>query len=203
MYFIIPLTIAVSSLLVVFYVVWRKFPYLKKLSEPAVASPSSGEAGLPVFLSEFFPEIIRYVEKIDFDFHKNNLLKEFEKFLRRLRVISLKLDSFTNSLLAKIKVEVLKNEERPVGEFKELSVTKSIKRENPAEKYKKEEQLLIIEIARNPKNPELYKKLADLYILAENFLDAVEALETAVKLDPEDKKTAAKLRAVQKALPSK
>ncbi len=197
MYFIIPLTIAVSSLLVVFYVVWRKFPYLKKLSEPAVASPSSGEAGLPVFLSEFFPEIIRYVEKIDFDFHKNNLLKEFEKFLRRLRVISLKLDSFTNSLLAKIKVEVLKNEERPVGEFKELSVTKSIKRENPAEKYKKEEQLLIIEIARNPKNPELYKKLAEVYVALKNFSDARESLEAALELDPADEKTKEKLETVR------
>ena len=74
---------------------------------------------------------------------------------------------------------------------------------SPEEKQKKEEHVLIIEIAKNPKSPELYKKLADLYILEENFSDAVEALETAMKLNPEDKKTAAKLRAVQKALPSK
>lgn len=201
MYLIIPLTIAALFIFIVFCVVWRKFPYLKKLSEPAVVSPSPNEVSLLVFLSEFFPEIVQYVKKIDLNSHKNNLLKEFEKFLRRLRVTSLKLDRFTNSLLAKIKTEVLKNEEQPVVEFKELPVTQNVRRENPAEKYKREEQLLIIEIARNPKNPELYKKLAEVYVALKNFSDAKESLEAALELDPADEKIKEKLEEVKKLLP--
>ncbi len=203
MYFIIPLIIAISSLFVAFCVVWRKFPYLKKLSEPATPSLSSNEDNFSVFLSEFFPEVIQYLKKIDLNSHKNNLLKEFEKFLRRLRVISLKIDRFTNNLLAKIKSEVLKSEEQLTSEFKEpVSVRESVKRENPAEKYKKEEQLLIIEIARNPKNPELYKKLAETYTALKNFSDARESLEAALELDPADEKTKEKLEATKKLLPT-
>ncbi len=200
MYIIVPLVIIVISAAIMAVIVGRKFPYLKKLPADA-AVPESGIA------EGFLPEVFLFFKKIDLSFYKDLFLKELEKFLRRLRVVSLKIDSFTKQLIDKIRTNGQKDriehltpkQEENHQEAEEIIIAKL----SPEEKQKKEEHVLIIEIAKNPKNPELYKKLADLYILAENFLDAVEALETAVKLDPEDKKTAAKLRAVQKALPSK
>ena len=114
------------------------------------------------------------------------------------------MDSFTHHLIDKIRANGNGTVEHltPESESKETEAAVAV---NPVlsreEKQKKEEHALIIEIAKNPKNPELYKKLADIYILTENFADAAEALETALKLDPEDKKTEVKLRAVRRALP--
>ena len=49
---------------------------------------------------------------------------------------------------------------------------------------KKEEQRLIIEIAKNPKSSSLYETLGDLYVKMNNFTDAKESYEAAIELDP-------------------
>lgn len=207
MYIIIPLAIILISALAMILVVWRKLPYLKKLPVDSVSVPEAG------ILESFFPEARRYLRKIDFSLYRELFFKELEKFLRRLRVVSLKLDRFSHQLIDKIhangstKANVEHLSASPVGGAKTAGGETALPAVLPVlsveEKQKKEEYVLIVEIAKNPKNAELYKKLADLYILSENFSDAAEALETALKLDPEDKKTAAKLRAVQKSLPSR
>lgn len=206
MFFVIPLALILLSLFTICLIAWRKFPYLKKLSEPvrSIQTDSSPDtynfAGL---FADFFPEIFYQCKRINFDAYKNSLLKEFEKLLRRLRVLSLKIDSFTNNLIRKIKSENLKNGNIPAAEFKTESEQPALaKKENSAENHKREEQLLIIEIAKNPKNPELYKKLADTYIALRSFPDAVESLEAALELDPEDRKTKEKLGIVKKNLPT-
>ena len=198
MYIILPLVVIVISTAVMAVIVGRKFPYLKKLPVDA-AVPESGIVG------GFLPEVFHFFKKIDLSFYKDLFFKELEKFLRRLRVVSLKIDSFTKHLIDKIRTNGQKDRIEhltPKQEDHQETEVAIMAKLSPEEKQKKEEHVLIIEIAKNPKSPELYKKLADIYILEENFSDAVEALETAMKLNPEDKKTAAKLRAVQKALPS-
>ncbi|MBI2676827.1 MAG: tetratricopeptide repeat protein [Candidatus Yanofskybacteria bacterium] len=199
MYLIIPLFIIFVSLFGVMLIVWRKIPYLKKITNPA---PISFSESVPlVLLSDFFPEVANYLKKSDLTAYRNHLMKELEKFLRRLRVLSLKLDSFTNKLLAKIKSENLKNGHTLAQEFKEAAEVKTIQRkESFTERAKKEEQALIIEIAKNPKNPELYKKLAEVYLSVKNFSDAKESLETALELDPEDQQTREKLETVRRLL---
>lgn len=198
MYILVPLIIILVSTAIMAVIIWRKFPYLKKLPVDATV-PQTG------MVEGFLPEIYHLFKKMDLRFYEDLFFKELEKFLRRLRVVSLKIDSFTKHLIDKIRTNGIKKEK-----IQHLTSEQEIKEEvvhvrprlSLEERQKQEEHALIIEIAKNPKNQELYKKLADLYILAENFSDAAEALETALKLDPEDKKTAAKLRAVQKALPS-
>ncbi|MDP3730940.1 MAG: tetratricopeptide repeat protein [bacterium] len=197
MYIIVPLIIIAGSVAIMAAIVWRKFPYLKKLPIDS-ASPEIG------LWTGFFPEAGHYLKKIDFRLYRDLFYKELEKFLRRLRVVSLKLDTFTHHLIDKIRANGNGAVEHltPKSESKEAEVPVVVipvlSRE---EKQKKDEHALIIEIAKNPKTPELYKRLADIYILTENFADAAEALKTALKLDPEDKKTEIKLRAVEKALP--
>jgi len=199
MFFLVPLIVVLLSLLAIGLIAWRKLPYLRKLSEPT-DTPSEFYT-LSGFVADFFPEIFYRCRKIDFSAYKDSLLKEFEKLLRRLRVISLKIDQFTNNLLRKIKSENLKNGNVSTVEFKAEPRQPNATKLRPAERLKREEQLLVMEIAKNPKNPELYKKLADIYIALKNFSDARESLEAALELDPEDEKTKEKLETIKKMLP--
>lgn len=199
MFFLVPLIIVLFSLSGIFFIAWRKFPYLKKISTPVSATVEN--YGFLEFVHDFFPEIFYQFRKIDLNSYKTSFLKEFEKFLRRMRVLSLKIDRLTNSLLAKIRVENLKNGQSVSGEFKEEPKTSPISQESKFVQLKKEEQSLIIEIAKNPKNPDLYKKLAEVYIVLKNSSDARESLKAALELNPEDQQTKEKLEAVKKLLP--
>lgn len=200
MFLFIPLATTLLSLFAIFFIAWRKFTYLKKISEPAGATIEKN--GFANFFSDLFPEIVYRYKKLDFEAYKSSLLKELEKLLRRLRLISLKIDRLTNSLLWKIKRESDKNGSKKAIEFKTETETISPKKENLAESLKREEQQLIIEIAKNPKNPELYKKLADVYIALKNFPDAKESLEAALELDSEDRQTKERLEGIKKNLPT-
>ena len=192
---IIPLTIISVSLIGVLYIVWKKTPYLKKLSV--------SEEGSYGFWKGMFPGIAVYVEKVDIGAHRQEWMKEFEKFIRRLRVVSLKLDNFTNSLLHKIRTKngELKNSENKL-EFKNIEKTeeKEMSSEDSLDDLKKEEQKLIIEIAKDPKNKDLYKGLGGVYLEMDNMKDAVESFKVALELDPEDREIESKLEKIKKHL---
>ena|SRR3989344_1083993 len=194
MFFLAPLIIILFSLSGIFFIAWRKFPYLKKISAPVSVTTES--YGFLEFVHDFFPEIFYQFRKVDLNSYKASFLKEFEKFLRRMRVLSLKIDRLTNSLLAKIRVENLKNGNAAQTEFKEEAKASPVPQESKFVQLKKEEQLLIIEIAKNPKNPDLYKKLAEVYIALKNFSDARESLKAAEELNPNDEGTKDKLKSM-------
>ena len=192
MYLEVSLILIAGLIAGIFIIVSRKFSYLRKLpvnsDQPAVGN----------FFSDFFPEIFQTLIRIDFAPYRVYLLREFEKILRRLKVVSLKLEAFSNSLLKKIRTNdaYLNSNAKPVKPL--IEPIKVLPKEEP--NYLKEEQNLIIEIAKDPKNPELYRKLADIYMSMKNFLDAKESLQTALKLDPEDEKTKEKLAKAQEML---
>src|SRR3990167_9382631 len=104
MYIIVPLIIIAISTVVMAVIVGRKFSYLKKLPIDSVSSPETG------LWTGFFPEANHYLKKIDFHLYRDLFYKELEKFLRRLRVVSLKLDTFTHHLIDKIKTNEFKKE---------------------------------------------------------------------------------------------
>lgn len=199
MFLLIPLFLIFGSLLAIALVIWRKLPYLKKL--PVDTPPS--DSG---FLSEWFPEANHYYKKIDLSAYRDYWLKELEKFLRRLRLVSLKLDRLTNSLINKTKTRTNGAKPKEGGRADDLSFGTAgenvIQNKEAANNYRRQEQLLILEIAKNPKNPELYKKLAEIYISAKNFSDARESLETALELSPQDEKIKEKLEMVKKTMPT-
>jgi len=200
MYLVISLVSILGLALGIVWVVARKLPYLKKLPIDSEQKMAGG------FLWEFFPELHQRYRQIDLTAYQGYLLREFEKFLRRLKVISLKLETFSNRLIRKIKtngnyhsgstvrvvaVETVKSAEETVKIFTAENVID----------YKKEEQSLIIEIAKDPKNPELYRRLGDIYIVMKNFLDAKDSLTTSLKFDPDDERTKEKLVKLQTMLP--
>ena len=127
MYLLVPTAFILTSLCGILYILWKKMPYLKNLS--------AGESQIGYsFWEELFPEIFNYLKKIDLSIHKQAWMKEFEKFVRRLHIISLKLDNFTNSLLYKIRT---KN-----GELK--NGTKNIE-------FEKTDRATCREVIKNPK----------------------------------------------------
>lgn len=59
------------------------------------------------------------------------------------------------------------------------------------------ESFWIQRIKRSPKSPSLYKKLARWYLRNKKKEDAVQALEYAIKLDPNDKEAKVELSKIK------
>ena len=161
------------------------------LKEKDIADNSSATG----FWTEFLPEVNSFLGNINFQSYRKTYIVGFEKFLRRLRVLSLRIDSFTYNLIAKIKSSSQKNSEveqsKPLNKG-ELNIKTEEEDSRPIiilskeENLEQEEQELILRIARDPKNTKLYKKLGSIYLRLKNYDDAAESFKTALKLNPEN-----------------
>jgi len=195
---VIPVLLIIVSLLTAFVVIARKFPYLKKLT------PSAEQSFSATWVWDFVPEVRERYQRIDWIAQKNFWLKEGEKFLRRIRLAFLKIDSATHALIKKLSVSRL--EEVTGDGLKEEAVKPSeitspvapiIAPKDHAE-LKRDEQALIIAVAKDPKNPELYRQLAMVYMELGNPGDATESLRTVMQLDPEDKTSEQRLAELER-----
>lgn len=201
MYLVIPLFLISGLVLGTLVIIARKFPYLKKLPVDAEQKTAGN------FFWEFFPEWHLVYKKVDWAAYWGHLLREFEKFLRRLKVFSLKIETLSNTLIRKIKTNGYYQNGGSAANRVAVEAVKSAAEAvpifpvEPIADYQKEEQSLIIEIAKDPKNPELYRRLGDVYLAMKNFLDAKDSLTTALKLDPEHEKTREKLARLQTLMP--
>jgi tetratricopeptide (TPR) repeat protein len=182
----IPLGLALGSLVVITVVVWRKMPYLRKLT------PESHEVGETV-LHDFAPELIAWIHSIPWRQYVHNVLVEFEKALRRGRLLMSSLDRVSDRVIRRVRrvhEETARQHEQIVTERKEEAARQEeepdeIDMEDP-DQLRQEEQRLIVAIAQHPKDVDLYSRLARVYMRLQNFTDAVEALTAASKLAPDD-----------------
>jgi hypothetical protein len=203
MFIIIPIGLMAISLICVGLILWRKIPYLKKLdvqvaSEIHDLPPSWGWKS---FAAEMFPEILNLNVNSRLKEYKDIWLSEVEKLLRRLRLMSLKFDHTSDALIKRIRRFNRRSHAVPVAlerrtnidrreeaiasvspEVKKVSAAPE-KKPDPAT-LKQDEQKIIMEIAKNPKNSKLYSDLAYLYIQMESWNDAKEAVDAAILLDP-------------------
>jgi tetratricopeptide (TPR) repeat protein len=187
MFLYIPLLIFVASLAALAIIIWKKWPFLKKLSS-SDSIEIEPEKSSDLF-SEFFPELKEYLKDIKINEYKDMWLLEIEKFLRRLRVLSLRVDRASGTLIRKIREVNSDTVSAPVqiASKEQVSVEGQDKKSDSAviqEQLKKDEQKLILEIAKNPKDAKLYVSLAELYIQLGNFSDAKESYDAAIELDP-------------------
>ena len=197
MFFFIPLGIVGLTIVLIGWVVARKFVYLKKLTPQAGGSSPTGEVG---FWAELYPEIDQWLKRINLRAYGLNFLNEFEKFLRRLRLLSLKIDTQTNKLISRVRTSSKKHEEilelaaEKAEEKSEETVINEEEIEAGSEtELKQQEQSLIIEIAKNPKDARLYRELGIVYMRLEEWHDARLSFEKAIELDPEDEISKRKL----------
>ena len=201
MFFLIPLVIFVVSIAAMCWIIVRKFAYLKKLEPEIIKSSSGTEVS---FWAEFFPGLAMRLKDHKFHEYKLNFLAEFEKFLRRLRLLSLKLDTVTNRLIHRVRKSAVHNEglitERAARKIEQEQAAAEINGNNGPKDPKEEEQGLIMEIAKNPKDAALYGKLGNIYMKTREWHDAAESFKKSLELEPENEATKAKLeKALQKS----
>jgi len=182
---------------------FRKMPYLNKLTPETHLSAQSSVLGY--FLIDLLPELSERLQNLKLKEYGNLWFIELEKFLRRLRVISLKIDRISESWIKKIrKGNISRTTTSVITEKTEITETPILKVQSTlktnTEEIKKEEQRLIIEIAKNPKDFKLYEILGDLYVKMKSFSDAKESFEAAIELSPHDEKLQKRLSQVAKKL---
>ncbi len=185
----IPLGLALVSLVVIIVIVWRKMPYLRKLT------PEAHEMGDTV-LHDFAPEMVDQIKSIPWRQSFQNVLMEFEKALRRGRLLISSLDRVSDKVIKKVR-RVHEETERRKGDADRRAEERKgeaerrkeeadeIDMEDP-DQLRQEEQRLIVAIAQSPKDVELYSRLARVYMRLQNYGDAIEALSAALKLAPKD-----------------
>ena len=171
---------------------WRKLPYLGELAKN---ENSNGVIGGPWYniFDELYPEFNNWFKNINFkkrfQEYKELWLVETEKFLRRLKVVSLRMDRFSSFLIKKIRNSMYSsNSPTHSGKVKDENMgTKPVDQEsekNNREEFKRREQKLILEIAKNPKNGLFYEELGNLYVEMGEYEDAKNSYEAAVELNP-------------------
>ena len=201
MFIIIPIAVAVAALVGAGVIVGRKLTYLRKLN------PESHEVGVSLW-HDMFPEAIDRANKIQVREHWSSWLAELEKALRQTRVWFSKLDRWWAGIINRVRTarEDSMPEETQTGVVEDATLAPVVepsvrivskKTKLDPQKLKDEEQRLIIEIAQNPKNSELYAGLADIYVQMGNLTDAVESLKAAISLKPDDTDLKNKLSQVE------
>lgn len=205
MYIIIPLVSFLIAVALIILIIARKFVYLKKLTPETIDETIGSHEN---FLVELFPELTTYLKKVSLRSYGVNLLTEFEKLLRKLRLISMKVDTVTNQLIHRVRKEAKQQEailsKEATLEEEKLAELESEEEElenlgDSQEDLKKKEQLLIIEIAKNPKDPQLYLELGNIYMRVGEYEDAKNSFAKAVELNPDDNRLKRKLsRAISK-----
>ena len=193
MFFLIPFGIFLASLFLIAWLAARKFVYLKKLAPGVIDNSNVAQES---FLAEFFPEAAQHLKTAKFQEYGAAILAEFEKFLRRLRLISLRIDTFMSQLVHRVRKSNARREETLGKEMEaevEKDADKPIQVNDTKKDLKEEEQRLIIEIAKNPKDAKLYKKLGQVYLKTGESGDAFESFKKALELNPDDGEIKAKL----------
>lgn len=205
MFLLIPLSLLLAAVIGVFVIVFRKMPYLNKLTPETHLPVMSAQTGLVNvvgdILTDLFPEFSEGFKNLKLKEYGNLWLVELEKFIRRLRIVSLKMDRISDSWIKKIrKGNISRITTQVVAEKTEIMESPVIKvqitPQTTIETIKKEEQRLIIEIAKNPKDSRLYEALGNLYIKMNNFFDAKESFEAAIELSPHNEELQKKLSQV-------
>ncbi len=209
MYILAPLLLILVSVFGIAVIVWRKKTYLDKLY--ALETAGSGVDGTisngpgfnwTEFSFELFPEIKVIFDKIKVHKYKSMWLMEAEKFLRRTRLVFMKVDRVSDSLIKKIRrVHVNHKLSAPsvaeVVEPKTESIPDQVQKQTMSPVFlKNEESRLIIEIAKNPKDGKLYESLGDLYTEMANWVDAKESYEASIALNPQNESLKQKLSSV-------
>ena len=191
MYLLIPIGIFVLAMAGLAYLAGRKFVYLKKLSPEAISNPPATARS---FWSGMFTEIVSWFESVNWRGYRVTITAESEKILRRLRLVFLKIDTGTHNLANRLRRSKKHHEEILQEEMVEEAVVPVVPPIDP----KEEEQHLIIEIAKDAKNPDLYRKLGDVYLKTGEKENARASFETVLQLDPENWYAKSKLKMLPK-----
>ena len=162
------------SIFAIIIILAKKIPEISLENEAGEKQAKEPEAKHSFFTSLFFAA-----------------LSALEKILRQIRIHILKLDTKIYSCIEFLRRESSKKI-KEVNNFSYKNITKSAIEGNANKislkfQFKLEETKLLHTIAKYPKNADNYKKLGELYLKNNNFVDAAASMEEYLKLKPEDK----------------
>lgn len=200
----------VLSFVVLAVIIWRKIPLLLQL---------------PVRATEEKKNFQQRWQEFCYGDHWVRLINQLEKFLRRLKIWSLRLENLLGQWIVglreksqairqkskkwiRIKVKVKEMPETEIErkvQFEKIQLSEKKEEEknnrlvlSDLEKPTQEEQKWIDLIAQNPRNIVAYKELGLLYWRQHNYLDAKASFEVALKLGSKDKKIKELLEEIKK-----
>jgi tetratricopeptide (TPR) repeat protein len=183
-YLTIPLIIAIAAAIGVAVIVWRKMAFLRKLT------PEAHEVG-ESWLHDMAPEAVDWARTFPWREYLHNGLVEFEKLLRRVRLMFMAVDRQSERLVRTVRRAHQQTAKQVIEHQEQIQAAKdeivevdpdAIDMDDP-EQLKAEEQRLIVAIAQHPKDAELYSDLAKVSMRMRNYADAVEAMEQATRLE--------------------
>jgi len=186
-------------------IVYKKIPVLANLSEEEITILSRKKS------------VFQRIKGIDYKHYWLNFIISLEKFLRKIKIIFLKIENLLtkwiswlrnrSQIMTQKSKEWIKHKEAKRREDKKDIIKETIIKVNrektidflpeldeddlPIEELKKpikEEQKWIDLIIENPENITAYKFLGILYWKQHNYSDAKASLEMAVKFGSKDKK---------------
>ena len=198
----IPLAIILACAIGVVVIVWRKMPYLRKLT------PESHEMGETI-LHDYAPEAVDWYHSIPWRRFLHNIAIELEDAVRRGRSAMSAVDRMSDRLGQQLRgmgQRAARQHEKVIAQIEQEKQERVVEPDPDAvdfddpEQLKQEEQRLIIAIAQNPKEASLYSDLARITMHLGNYGDAVEAMEQAVKLEPGDEAYVKRLERAKRKL---
>ena len=195
----------VFSLIGLGIIVYRKIPLLARLSEEEMIILKRKKG------------VIQRLREINYKQHWLNLIIHLEKFLRRIKIIFLKIENLlskwinglrrmsqvmTQKSKEWIRQKELKRKKIKEGTTEEIPIKVNKKEKEDLQFIKEDEDISISELKKpikeeqkwidliieNPKNITAYKFLGFLYWKQHNYADAKASLEMAVKLGSRDRK---------------
>ena len=199
MFISIPLFIIVAAFLVLAFIVWRKWPFLKKLEPDAHTVGDS-------FVHDLAPEAVQRARAVHWRAFWNQMLQIIDEALHGIRAAFHAIGQASDRLRTSIQSvkhsipEPQPVTSRPEPEQNKVAVPAPIDEAERKRLLKEEEQRLILDIAQDPKNVNLYVALGKVYTKLDNFADAAESFKTASKLDPDDDAIKERLKRAQERL---
>lgn len=186
--FYIPQIILFLSLLGILLIIGRKIPTLMKF-------PRQPE--MVLVQQSFLKRLFHFRISMAFIV----LINWLEKLLRKSRIVFLKIDNFISQWIQKAreKSQVLTIRYQAwLAQHKIWRLRVKNKEEDGmmADTLKAQEQAYIKLLAQDPKNAEIYRRLGNIYLVQKNYQDARQTFEQVLILNPQDKKTKAKLEQI-------
>jgi hypothetical protein len=187
LFVIVPLAIVVVAVIALTVLVWRKWPYLKKLE------PESHRVG-DTFLHDLAPETVDRFRTFSWKALWRRVLLVLDETLSTIRAFFVRIDRASARLMKSVRRthetverEQQRDEERRTEPEPEPRVDEERSRQEAEQaRLKQREQQLIVDIAQDPKQVERYKELSSVYKRLGAKQDAAEVLRAALKVEPDN-----------------
>jgi len=178
--------------------VWRKWPYLKKLE------PGAHRVG-DSFFHDLSPELVDHLRSFSWRTMWRSVLVAADDTLGHVRAVFVRIDRASARMVKSLRRthdtverEQMKAEEQASEpEPKPVIDEAQTRRDAELTRLKQREQQLIVDISQDPKEISLYRELSSVYSRLGSKNDAVEALKAALKAEPENEELEQELKELE------